>query len=433
MYNLRVDEDYIIRENDEYTFKGGRSMLTAKQAAEKWGITVRRVQDYCKNGRIAGAERFGASWMIPENAVQPTDLRKKILVEATVQPLIKKTPFLYMTDLYTLSGTAEMCADNLKNHPEARLLFESEIAYSRGEINKVYKNANIILNTHSGFYAILSGGMLLGRCAMWRGDITLWEKARKHICEAPITNENDIDIINLSLAALDSSVYDISNFPEWFKTGNFENIHPDSLPAAKVFYINYLYVAGLAIATKQFELSGVEGLTLLKLLPNTIEPMISDAMATKTVVCEIYLRMMCAVAYHNIGEDDRATYHIDKAIKLALPDRLFGILVEHRKYLDNLLDERFLAIAPEFSEDFKALYKSFSAGWSALSGTIRNKKISTNLTFREREVAKLAAFGMSNTEIAASLHISLAAVKQTIRMVFQKSGVNSRDELITIL
>jgi len=326
-----------------------------------------------------------------------------------------------------------MCADNLKNHPEARLLFESEIAYSRGEINKVYKNANIILNTHSGFYAILSGGMLLGRCAMWRGDITLWEKARKHICEAPITNENDIDIINLSLAALDSSVYDISNFPEWFKTGNFENIHPDSLPAAKVFYINYLYVAGLAIATKQFELSGVEGLTLLKLLPNTIEPMISDAMATKTVVCEIYLRMMCAVAYHNIGEDDRATYHIDKAIKLALPDRLFGILVEHRKYLDNLLDERFLAIAPEFSEDFKALYKSFSAGWSALSGTIRNKKISTNLTFREREVAKLAAFGMSNTEIAASLHISLAAVKQTIRMVFQKSGVNSRDELITIL
>ena len=86
MYNLRVDEDYIIRKSEEYTFKGGQDMLTAKQAAEKWGITVRRVQEYCKSGRIAGAERFGSSWMIPENAVQPTDLRKKYWLKQPNNP-----------------------------------------------------------------------------------------------------------------------------------------------------------------------------------------------------------------------------------------------------------------------------------------------------------------------------------------------------------
>lgn len=409
-------------------------MLTVKQTAEKWGITVRRVQDYCKNGRIAGAERFGTSWMIPDDAVQPIDMRKKATYDRlAIEPLIRKTPFLDMTDLYTVPGSAEESARALETHPEAKLLFESEIAYSRGDIDKVYRNANIILNTHSGFYAVLSGGMLLGLCAIWCGDIALWEKAKKHICEASANDEVHRDIISLSLAALDSTIYDISSFPDWFKIGNFESLHPDALPAAKVFYINYLYVAGLAIATKQYELSGVEGLTLLKLLPNTIEPMISDAMASKTVVCEIYLRLMCAIAYHNINENERAVYHIDKAIKLALPDRLFGILVEHRKYLDTLLDERMSLLAPEYFELFKQLHSKFSIGWSSLSGTIRNKKISTNLTMREREVAKLAAFGMSNTEIADSLHISLAAVKQTIRTVFQKSGVNKRNELITIL
>jgi len=409
-------------------------MITAKQAAEKWGITVRRVQDYCKSGRIAGAERFGSSWVIPKDSPRPADMRKKSPSnKLTVEPLIRKTPFLDMTDLYTIPGSAEEVALSLSEHAEAKLLFESEIAYSRGEIDKVYQNANIILNTHSGFYAVLSGGMLLGLCAMWRGDIELWNKARRHICEAPAKDDNYRDIISLSLAALDSSVYDISNFPEWFKMGDFEALHPDALSAAKVFYINYLYVAGLAIATKQYELNGVEGLTLLRLLPNTIEPMISDVRAAKTVICEIYLRMMCAIVYHNIGENNRAVYQIDKAIRLAVPDRLFGILVEHRKYLDNLLDERFKAVAPEYLEKVQSLYAKFSVGWSSLSGNIRNKKISTNLTFREREVAKLAAFGMSNTEISQSLHISLAAVKQTIRIVFQKSGVNNRDELITIL
>lgn len=409
-------------------------MLTAKQAAEKWNITVRRVQDYCKNGRIAGAELFGSRWMIPEEAVQPLDMRRKNTYDIMItEPLIRKTPFLDMTDLYTLPGSADEVAKSLINHPEARLLFESEIAYSRGEIEKVYQNANTILNTHSGFYAVLSGGMLLGLCAMWNGDTQLWNRARQHICEAPANSDDDRDIISLSLAALDSSVYDIFSFPEWFKMGDFESLHPDALSAAKVFYVNYLYVAGLSVATKQYKFKDLEGFSLLRILPNTIEPMISDAMASKSLVCEIYLRMMCAIVYHNIGDDKRAVYHIDKAITLAVPDRLLGALVEHRKYLDKLLDERISVLAPEFSESIKHLYGKFSSGWSKLSGAIRNKKISTNLTLREREVAKLAAFGLSNTEIAESLHISLAAVKQTIRIVFQKSGVNSRDELITIL
>ena len=33
--------------------------ITAKEAAEKWGLTVRRVQDLCKNHSIHGAVRWG--------------------------------------------------------------------------------------------------------------------------------------------------------------------------------------------------------------------------------------------------------------------------------------------------------------------------------------------------------------------------------------
>jgi len=49
--------------------------MTAKEAADKWGITPRRVQVLCADGRIGGAWRLGNAWAIPMDAVKPVDER----------------------------------------------------------------------------------------------------------------------------------------------------------------------------------------------------------------------------------------------------------------------------------------------------------------------------------------------------------------------
>lgn len=59
--------------------------LSAAEVAEKWGITRKRIQVLCKEGRIDGAQRVGNAWMIPENAVKPLDARKKIS-DGSVEP-----------------------------------------------------------------------------------------------------------------------------------------------------------------------------------------------------------------------------------------------------------------------------------------------------------------------------------------------------------
>ena len=406
-------------------------MITAKEAAQKWNVTPRYVQMACKDGLISGAVQWGRAWMIPACAERPS-ARGRNTADPDL-PMPRKTPFLDMTDLYHTPGCAEDAIAKLSFNPEAQILFAAEIDYARGQIDKVYEKASYLLGKHSGFYAILAGGMLLGFCAMWRGDIELWKKAKQHICEAPIRTDSDREIVALTLAALDSSIYDITSFPDWFRMGIFELLPADAFPAAKVFYAKYLYVAGYAVASNQLKLPGVQGTSLLTMLPNTFEPMICQAMADKTVIAEIYLRMVCAEAYHNSGDNAQAIRQIDRAIALAAPDGLWGILVEHRKALDNLLDERIAALMPHMLGHIKALAKTLSLGWANLSGTIRNRSISTKLTAREREVAKMAAFGMSNAEIAQALHISVAAVKQAIRLACTKGSVSSRSELITIL
>ncbi|MBQ2767433.1 MAG: helix-turn-helix domain-containing protein [Clostridia bacterium] len=401
--------------------------ITVQQAAEKWGVTPRRVQDLCRRGEIKGAILWHRSWMIPEDAVYP-----RCTTQDIDQPLPRKTPFLHMTDLYRTPGSAEASIDQLSYNHEAQVLLSAEIAYSRGDIEKVYQNAKYLLAKHSGFYAVLSGGMLLALCAIWRGDLDLWRQAKIHIFEAPAQNDTDRDIVSFTIAAVDCMLYDVNSFPEWFKIGNFELLPPDALPAAKIYYAKYLYTAAYALATKQIEVPGVEGLALMAMLPYTIEPMISQACADNSIICEIYLRMICAVVYHTIGDDTQAVRHIDRAIDLALPDRLYGILAEYCRLLGSMLEKRVCRVDPQAWETIKSLYKTYSTGWSFLSGSVRGRRIVTTLSLKEREVAKLAAFGMSNPEIAEKLHMSLPAVKQAIRITAEKSGV-SRGEFATIL
>jgi len=51
--------------------------ITAKQTAEKWGISDRRVQYLCSNGQITGVVKMGLGWLIPKNASKPKDGRRK--------------------------------------------------------------------------------------------------------------------------------------------------------------------------------------------------------------------------------------------------------------------------------------------------------------------------------------------------------------------
>lgn len=404
-------------------------LITAKAAAEKWGVTVRRVQWLCNEGEIKGAVRFGRAWMIPSYAVLPSSAKGEI----PHMPMPRKSPFLDMTDLYRTAGSAEESAAMLVNNPEARALFEAQIAYRRGEIDKVYDHARYFLSAHSGFYAILGGGMLLALCAIWRGDATLWNEAKRHICEAPCTGETEREIISLTLAVVDSSVYDNKDFPEWFRSGCFDVLPPDAHPCAKVFYIKYLYMAAFAIASKQAQIEGMQGLAMMRLIPYTIEPMISQAVVDQTVIPEIYLRMSCAVSYHNAGEEARAVAHLDRAIALSLPDGLYGILTEYVRHFDGLLEERLALQDERACNAVRELYKTYSVGWSRLSGAVRNRYIAADLSTREREVAKLTAFGFSAKQIAAMLYISESTVKQTVLRVITKTGIRDKSELASIL
>ena len=48
---------------------GIKGYISIREASCRWG------NQYCAEGRIPGASRFGRSWAIPENAEKPSDPR----------------------------------------------------------------------------------------------------------------------------------------------------------------------------------------------------------------------------------------------------------------------------------------------------------------------------------------------------------------------
>lgn len=51
--------------------------MKISEASEKWGISERRINTLCLEGRIEGAVKFGNTWAIPVGAKKPKDKRVK--------------------------------------------------------------------------------------------------------------------------------------------------------------------------------------------------------------------------------------------------------------------------------------------------------------------------------------------------------------------
>lgn len=51
--------------------------ISCPEAAKIWGISERRVQKLCEDGRIPGIIKFSRMWMIPKTTEKPADGRSK--------------------------------------------------------------------------------------------------------------------------------------------------------------------------------------------------------------------------------------------------------------------------------------------------------------------------------------------------------------------
>ncbi len=250
--------------------------------------------------------------------------------------------------------------------------------------------------------------MTLLRIALLRGDSQDFENVKNSILKRAKAVSKPSEKIVAELAL--SFVLGLTeNYvaPEWLM--NYERIKEILYDAAIPFGV--LTYLSLLLPTGQDA----------KLL-GTAQGVLPAAEQHHFLLPQVYFHLFIAVAHHRLGQNKEAEAALDRALSIALPD---GIYLPFAEYGDELAPLLKLKGRQIDMVEILTLCRVQRQGVEKILKAITNNQLSP----REREVAHLAAEGLTNRDIASRLLISQETVKTTMKSIFQKMGTRSRVQL----
>lgn len=396
-----------------------KNYLSIKEAAEKWGVSERRINQYCSEGRIPGAQKFGKSWAIPAEANKPGDPRKAPHETASISESTKQNAVLKNANLMPLMNTdfaPGHCLEAVKAMDEGvqRDIALAEYYYFSGQAEKAAKVAEEYL-VSPDIGARLSACLIYAYANLSIGQISKAKFALGELNASLAATEKQRPELRAASAFVSLTGAVLLHLPLPDKMPEVESMLPMLPPGLRAFamYVqaHYIYLKG------DYELSAgiVEG---------------SLAMgAASYPIPAIYLHLVAVMNYISLKKSDKAEAHLLAAWEMARPDDLIEGFGEHHGLLGAMLEA---VIKPKWSKDFKRIIDityRFSSGWRRVHNPITGHDVADDLTTTEFAIAMLAARDWTNQEIADHLQISANTVKSHISKAMKKLNIETRKDL----
>lgn len=391
--------------------------ITVQQAAEKWNISPRLVQQYCADGRIPGAQKFGTAWAIPASAQKPADPRKEKAAPTSITAPLEEAPS-HPIPMPLLNGPflPGHCKEYVESIPDAQLrdIAWAEYYYFSGQPEEAARIAELYLS-----YEELS--LRLSACLIYTyANLSIGQIQRaKHTLtqiQNTLTAEETLPPQLQSVA-----VFAITTASVLLHLPLPQGLH--SLPEHIRLLPPGLRMFALYVQAHQTYLEGDYGKSI---------GIVETAFALegqRYPIPSIYLHLVAVMDYMSLKQPEHAQAHLLAAWKLAQPDDLIEGFGEHHGLLGGMLEA---VLKKDWPEDFRriiAITYRFSAGWRKVHNPETGHPVADNLTTTEFAAAMLAARGWTNQEIAGHLGISPNTVKQYISTALQKLNIKQRKDL----
>lgn len=396
-----------------------KDYLSLREAAQKWGVSERRINQYCTEGRIAGAQRIGKAWAIPSNAQKPGDPRR-MRQQGKIPPL--QTPAggrLNHANLMPLMNTAFVpgnCrAAALAMPPGPRRdIALAEYHYFSGQPEAAAKEAEAYL-TSPDIGAKLSACLIYAYANLSLGRIPRARFALDELNAALASAGKESPEFRAAAAFVASAGAVLLHLPMPDKLPEIESFLPLLPPGLRAFALyvqaHYLYLK------KEYSKSA-----------GTVEATLAMG-ASAYPIPAIYLHLVAVMDYMSLKQSEQAQGHLLTAWEMARPDDLIEGFGEHHGLLGAMLEA---VIKPKWPEDFKRIIDityRFSSGWRRVHNPITGHDVADDLTTTEFAIAMLAARNWTTQEIAEHLNISVNTVKSHISEAMRKLNVRNRKSL----
>jgi len=391
--------------------------ITVSETAVKWGVSERWVYKYVKDGRVKGAVRFGAVWMIPAAAEKPGDPRfeKKTSVQNPFQTALDRAIAAVYNpwprdDPYRIL--------NAIGDEKLRLVPEAALAYIRGDFEHVKR---CFKKTEGDDAAKLLASVTSVPAAISMGDYTFFRET-EHWLKGIIKTDLGAGVTAYAQYALAGGymgAYAPDMIAEWIKNGDFTDLHPLVRYEAtnrRVDYLNFLKKFESMLDTAQAAMS-------LLGLSDTVLP------EKELSITEINLRVRSAVACNYLGRVDEAKSRLMAAMDKALPHGFITPFAEMVTWLGDLITQCLNQAYPQWHDAVTGQAGGTLANWITFHNRFTKDNITLMLTLREMGIATLAVRRVPYKTIAEQYHVSLGRLKVIMNGIYGKLQVHSREEL----
>ena len=391
--------------------------ITIQQAAEKWNISPHLAQQYCADGRIPGAQKFGTAWAIPASAQKPADPRKEKAASPSITAPSEETPS-HPIPMPLLNGPflPGHCREYVESIPDAQLrdIAWAEYYYFSGQPEEAAKIAELYLS-HDELSLRLSACLIYTYANLSIGQIQRAKHTLAQIQNTLTSQEQLSPQLQATAVFAITTASVLLHLP--LPSGLISlKEHLRLLPPG-------LRMFALYVQAHQTYLEGEYGKSI---------GIVETAFALEGQqypIPSIYLHLVAVMDYMSLKQPEHAQAHLLAAWKLAQPDDLIEGFGEHHGLLGGMLEA---VLKKDWPEDFRriiAITYRFSAGWRKVHNPETGHPVADNLTTTEFAAAMLAARGWTNQEIASHLGISPNTVKQYISTALQKLNIKQRKDL----
>ena len=395
--------------------------ISIREAAERWGVSERRVNQFCAEGRIEGARKLGGVWVIPGDAKKPGDPRRSRKTAPETPEPERSPPNDIFVDpgLMPLMNTAFLpghCLESIRSMDDGprKSIALAEYHYFSGHPEEAAREAELLL-TSPNMALRLSACWIYAYANLSIGQIQHARFALSEVRYALESGAGASPQLRAAAAFVAEAATVLLHLPRPEQLPPVGDVIPLLPPGIRAFAM-YVQAHYLYLQEAYDKSAGIVEATLAM-------------QGERYPIPAIYLHLVAVMDYMSLRQPEAAQRHLLAGWALARPDDLIEGFGEHHGLLGGMLEA---VIKKKWPEDFKriiAITYRFSTGWRRVHNPATGHDVADNLTTTEFAAAMLAARGWTNQEIGEHMNISPNTVKRHISAVLQKLGIDHRQDL----